>query len=32
MAALLLAVTAAASSVPASHAVRSDPMDALREE
>lgn len=32
MAALLLAVAATASSVPASRAVRSDPMDALREE
>ncbi|HVT15056.1 MAG TPA: ABC transporter permease [Thermoanaerobaculia bacterium] len=32
MAALLLAVAIAASSLPASQAVRSDPMDALREE
>jgi putative ABC transport system permease protein len=32
MAALLLAVAVTASSVPASRAVRSDPMDALREE
>jgi len=32
MAALMLAVASAASAIPASRAVRSDPMDALREE